>query len=179
MPVGIRLHARTAISDGAKDRLTAMLAPMAHAPGHRALRKGRHSQTGGIYLVTFATLSRQRIFADFTIARAACHTFEPSAEAESATLLCWVLMPDHFHGVLRLDGTRTASQAVQRLKSQSAHACAAHGVTARIWARAFHDHAVREDEDVQAIARYVIANPIRADLATHARQYPFWNAVWL
>jgi hypothetical protein len=38
---------------------------------------------------------------------------------------------------------------------------------------------VRSDEDVQAIARYIVANPIRAGLVKRVGDYPFWNAIWL
>ncbi|MGH8182635.1 MAG: REP-associated tyrosine transposase [Rhodanobacteraceae bacterium] len=156
-----------------------MLADMAITPGHGSLRKGRHSQPGGIYLMTFTTAARRCLFADFNTACAASRTFGPSAAAEAATLLCWVLMPDHFHGLLRLDGARSLSRIVQRLKSRSSHACTLAGATPPIWARAFHDHALRRDEDVLGTARYVIANPIRAGIVVRASEYPFWNAMWL
>jgi REP element-mobilizing transposase RayT len=152
---------------------------MTSTPGHVSLRKGRHSQRGGIYLVTFTTASRRPLFAAFDLACIASRTFEPSAAAETANLLCWVLMPDHFHGLLRLDGHRSLSQAVQRLKSRSSRACALAGRTLPIWARAFHDHALRRDDDVLGAARYIVANPVRAGLVERALEYPFWNAQWL
>jgi len=30
-----------------------------------------------------------------------------------------------------------------------------------------------------AVARYVVANPVRAGLADSVLAYPYWNAVWL
>jgi REP element-mobilizing transposase RayT len=152
---------------------------MTTSPGHRALRIGRHSQPGGIYLVTFATHHRRRVFAHFRIGCAACRTFQPSVSADSATLLCWVLMPDHFHGLIRLDGATPLSRAVHRLKSGSSRACTAAGATRPLWARAFHDHALRRDEDMVETARYVIANPVRARFVERVCDYPFWNAAWL
>jgi REP element-mobilizing transposase RayT len=156
-----------------------MLAGMTDTPGHRALRKGRHSQPNGIYLVTFTAAARRPLFADFQVACAASRTFEPSAVAESAALLCWVLMPDHFHGLLRLDGAQNLSQAVRRIKSRSSRACACAGTAQPVWAKTLHDHALRRDEDVLGTARYIIANPIRAGIVERVREYPFWNAVWL
>jgi len=41
------------------------------------------------------------------------------------------------------------------------------------------DHALRSDEDLRAVARYVIANPVRAGLAQRVGGYPFWDAVWI
>jgi REP element-mobilizing transposase RayT len=156
-----------------------MLAGMTGEPGHNALRKGRHSQPGGIYLVTFTTASRRPAFADFDVACAASRTFEASAAADVALLLCWVLMPDHFHGLVRLEGARPLSAVVQRLKSRSSRACREAGATAPVWARAFHDHALRRDEDLLATARYIVANPIRAGLVARASAYSFWGSAWL
>ncbi|HEX6614403.1 MAG TPA: transposase [Rhodanobacteraceae bacterium] len=144
--------------------------------GHRALRKGRYSESGRIYLVTFVTHGRKRWFRNFDLACAVSRTFTPSADAEHAELLCWVLMPDHFHGLIQLHGTRTLSQCVHRLKSQSTRAC---GGSGRIWAGAYHDHAVRKEEDLRTLARYIVANPVRAGLVESALHYPFWNASWL
>ena len=45
--------------------------------------------------------------------------------------------------------------------------------------RAFHDHALRANEDLRQAARYVIANPIRAGLVRRVGDYPFWNAIWV
>lgn len=152
---------------------------MPNKPGHRALRVGRHSQPGGIYLVTFTTRARRRIFESFALAHTACQTFEASARSESATLLCWVLMPDHFHGLIQLDESGTLSPTVQRLKSLSTRACHTIAPDTPIWTKAFHDHALRQDEDVQHTARYIVANPLRAGLAKTVGAYPFWNAIWL
>src|SRR5690625_4553784 len=133
-----------------------MFPGMNNAPGHRALRAGRWSQPGGVYLITFVVESRRPAFRDFHLACAACRTFSASANDESASLLAWVLMPDHFHGLIRLDGDKPLSRAVQRLKSMSSKACHAWQPDRTLWARAFHDHALRRNEDLQHAARYIV-----------------------
>lgn len=90
-------------------------APMDSNPGHRALRVGRTSQLGGMYLVTFAPHARRSFFCDFQLACDACKTFSASADRESAVLLAWVLMPNHFHGLIRLDGQPPLSRGVELL----------------------------------------------------------------
>ncbi|MGH8118553.1 MAG: REP-associated tyrosine transposase [Rhodanobacteraceae bacterium] len=152
---------------------------MSRGPGHKALRKGRCSQRGGVYLVTFTTARRRRVFADFAMACAACRTFEESAAAEDAVLLSWVLMPDHFHGLIRLDGDAALSSCVQRIKSRSAKACTKIGSPRPLWARAFHDHAARRDEDTRRLARYIVCNPVRAGIVARVNDYPFWDAAWV
>jgi REP element-mobilizing transposase RayT len=48
-----------------------------------------------------------------------------------------------------------------------------------VWTPAFHDRALRKEDDLKAFARYVVANPVRAGLVTRAGDYPFWDAIWL
>jgi hypothetical protein len=48
-----------------------------------------------------------------------------------------------------------------------------------VWQRGYHDHAVRREEDIKSLARYVIANPVRAGLTHSVGSYPHWDAAWL
>lgn len=148
--------------------------------GNNALRRGRFSEPGRIYHLTFVTERRTPWFRDHALATAACRTFAPSVTAGGAELLCWVLMPDHFHGLVRLLGTSNLSRCVQRLKGRATAAChevsGGHGA---IWAHGFHDHAMRREEDVLTTARYIIGNPQRAGLVPDCMCYPYWDAQWL
>jgi REP element-mobilizing transposase RayT len=47
------------------------------------------------------------------------------------------------------------------------------------WQEGFHDHALRREEDLRDIARYIVLNPVRAGLVRNIREYPLWDAVWL
>ncbi|MEJ1380959.1 MAG: transposase, partial [Candidatus Sedimenticola sp. (ex Thyasira tokunagai)] len=48
-----------------------------------------------------------------------------------------------------------------------------------VWQAGFHDHALRREEDIIGVARYVVANPMRAGLADRVGDYPHWDAAWL
>jgi putative transposase len=48
-----------------------------------------------------------------------------------------------------------------------------------VWQRGFYDRAIRKEEDLLAVARYIVANPLRAGLVSQLSDYPFWDAVWL
>lgn len=149
-------------------------------PGHHALRKGRVSVPNGIYLITTTTLDRQRLFSNFNAGCAAAKCIEDKKLLGDAKMLVWVLMPDHLHGMVQLGERDELGTVVNRLKSASArHTNGALCRTGGVWTRAYHDHALRRDEDLAGVARYVIANPVRAGLVTQVGNYPFWNAVWL
>ena len=95
-------------------------------------------------------------------------------------MLAWVLMPDHVHWLLQLGNELTLDAVVQRLKAASSRA--ANRATNRrgsLWAPAYFERALRTVDDVPGVARYIVANPLRAGLVTSVRSYPFWNAIWL
>ena len=94
--------------------------------------------------------------------------------ASTAETLAFVVMPDHVHWLMRLLGTVSLGELVRRFKAKVSLA-----LGKSVWQRGFHDHALRRDEDLVAVARYVVANPVRAGLVRHIGDYPHWNAVWL
>jgi len=96
-----------------------------------------------------------------------------------ATLLCWVLMPDHWHGLVRLGERDGLSCVMNRMKAGTGRRLEIGDRTPGIWARGFHDRALRREEDLLAAARYIVANPVRAGLVAHACDYPYWGCVWL
>ena len=154
--------------------------PSHHKPGHVALRRGRVSIPGCIYLITATTKQRRPLFLDSDLGNLASASIAAASHWPDARLLAWVLMPDHLHMLIELGAKESLALVVQRIKSVSAAAVNRHpGREGPLWQRAFHDHALREDEDVLVAARYVVANPIRAGLVADIRDYPYWDAIWL
>lgn len=151
-----------------------------HRDGSARLRRGRHSAVGQIYLVTFTTTRRVRFFDSWDLALAATQASVVPDIWRDSRLMCWVLMPDHWHGLLELGGSEALSTLIGRLKAATAHAVNdARGSRGSIWAEGFHDHAIRADEDLVACARYIVLKPVRAGLARGVGQYPFWDAIWI
>lgn len=91
-----------------------------------------------------------------------------------ATTLAFVIMPDHMHWLMQLEGATALSNVVGAVKAVTAH-----GLGGRIWQSGFHDHALRQEEDLAKLARYIVANPLRAGLVQRIGDYPHWDAVWL
>ena len=147
--------------------------------GRSALRRGRASLPGQVYLITVTTLHRQPVFLDHVHARIASRLIHACDNWGDARLLAWVLMPDHWHGLLEL-GHEPLDRVVARLKAAISRALHASGtVDGPLWDRSFHDRALRHDENLRRAARYIIGNPVRAGLAHSVLDYPYWNATWL
>lgn len=144
-----------------------------------ALRIGRFSQTGQIYLVTATTFARERVFAQWLTGRLLVGELKQAHESGLVRSLAWVVMPDHLHWLFEL---RTGSLAavMQRVKSKTAKAVnKAHGRQGKVWQDGYHDKAIRQEKDLVHVARYIVANPVRAGLVKSLRDYPLWDAVWI
>jgi len=148
-------------------------------PGNAALRHGRFSEEGRVYLVTTVAWNRAPLFRDLATARAVSRILHSPKTWRKSTCLAWVLMPDHWHGLVRLEEDGDLSKAVAKMKSLVTKSLRAAGRDSPVWQRAFHDRALRQDEDLRAMARYVVANPVRAGLVSRVGDYPYWDAVWV
>jgi REP element-mobilizing transposase RayT len=143
------------------------------------LRMGRFSEPGGIYLLTAVVHQRQPFFANWRMGRLVALELRQAQEEGWADFLTWVVMPDHIHCLVQLRD-KTLAELMCRIKSRSSLAVnRALGRRGRLWQKGYHDHAVRRDEDVKGLARYVVANPVRAGLVTRVHDYPLWDACWL
>lgn len=149
------------------------------SPGYRSLRKGRVSIPGQVYLLTTVTANRQPLFAGHARAGIVCRVIHDVDSWLDAKLLCWVLMPDHWHGLLQLGDAATLGQIMNRWKAIATRTLHRAGHESPVWQRGYHDHALRREEGVLESARYIVANPVRADLVKSVRQYPYWNSIWL
>ena len=138
------------------------------------LRKGRLSQPGGVYLVTTVTRERLPVFDCFSSARCVVRALQIEHMTGRALTLAFMVMPDHLHWLLTLGSSAPLSQVVRTVKS-----VVAHHLGGRIWQQGFHDHAVRAEEDLPAIGRYIVKNPVRAGLVGKAGHYSHWDAVWV
>jgi len=145
------------------------------------LRKGRYSEQRQVYFVTSVLAERERrYFADFSCARCVVAEMRALHDDEAVSSLAWVVMPDHVHWLFQLGGDTNLSAAVKRFKACSARRVNGYlGRQGALWQKAFYDHALRRDEDVQSVARYIVANPLRAGLAENIGDYPLWDAIWL
>lgn len=149
--------------------------------GYKALRRNRFSLPNQIYLITFTTKKRQIIFFDDDLlARSFCTALNDPRLWQEARLMCWVLMPDHVHLLIQIGDKESISDLISRLKTNTARKVnLLLGKKDRFWEKGFHDRAIRVEEDIVDVARYVVMNPVRAGLVKTVGMYPYWNAIWL
>ncbi len=109
-----------------------------------------------------------------------------SHQQQKINSLAFVIMPDHFHWLLALRNNTSLAEIMKTVKGSSARKIQnirkQQGQITNsqpLWQDGYHDHAVRKEEDIQKMARYIIANPLRAGIAKSVADYPLWDAIWL
>lgn len=143
--------------------------------GHAALRLGRCSLPNHAYLLTTVCANRARRFDDFDNARLVSRAMCVPTLWCDARLVSWVLMPDHWHGLVVLGQEATLAHLMRVAKGRSSRAI---GSAGRLWSPGYFDRALRSDEELRVAARYVVANPLRAGLVARLGDYPYWGSEW-
>jgi REP element-mobilizing transposase RayT len=147
---------------------------MSIAKTHRT-RIGRRSINNQIYHLTFSTHQRRALFSELSAARIAILAITHSTLP--CKTLAFVVMPDHIHWLMQLERGLSLSQTIARIKANITRQLS--GVSRPVWQRGFYDRAIRTEEDIQTIARYIVVNPIRAGLVSRLGDYPHWDAIWI
>jgi len=137
-----------------------------------ALRRGRRSLPGQTYLLTTSTADRRPWFAQHMVAAAAVDVLGDRATWPAALPLVWVLMPDHLHLLIELCGGESLARVMARIKGLIwLEVRAQLRVPDRLWQASFHDHALRQDENLLRVGRYLLENPVRARLVDRPAQW--------
>jgi putative transposase len=78
-----------------------------------------------------------------------------------------LLMPDHLHAIVGIDGQTSLAQLIRDYKR----------ITAKIsgvkWQRNFFDHRLRHDESLAEKFAYTCQNPVRAGLVRTEDDWPY------
>jgi REP element-mobilizing transposase RayT len=125
----------------------------------RNLRKGRVSSAGLMYSITIVTRNGIPVFSELRVARALIQVLREHQELNRAQTHAFVVMPDHLHWLMQLSGSQDLSSVVRSVKAINSRR-----IGMAVWQKGYYDHAVRYDEDLRVIVRYIIANPVRAGL---------------
>ena len=144
------------------------------------LRKGRFSEAGRTYHVTAVTSERQPLFAGLLPGRTVVRTLMHLDKQGQTQTWAFVVMPDHLHWLFSLNDGSTLAKVMHAAKGYSGLSVnKLLGRKGVVWQEGYHDHAVRGEEDLRELARYVVANPVRAGLVARQGDYPLWDACWL
>jgi putative transposase len=86
----------------------------------------------------------------------------------------YCLMPDHLHLLASpCEEGVSVLQFVDRFKGRATNESWKCGWEGKLWQPRYYDHVVRKDEDLRAIAEYVLHNPVRQGLVESVEDWPW------
>ena len=150
----------------------------------RSIRlKGYDYSQPGAYFVTLCVQERECLFGEIVdgemqlndAGRMIEHWWgELTRKFSSVALDEWIVMPNHLHGLLFFRPTPqtpdrpTLGTAINWLKTMTTNeyirgvkSLAWRSFPGTLWQRDFHDHIVRNDEELKSIREYIRQNPAR------------------
>jgi putative transposase len=96
-----------------------------------------------------------------------------AADSHGFRIWAYCFMADHLH--ILVEGMRpdaSLPEFIRVFKQRSSHVFRQrHGKA--LWQRSYYDHVLRKDEHIQAVARYILENPIRKGMIEDFRKFPF------
>jgi REP element-mobilizing transposase RayT len=126
------------------------------------------------YFVTIRAREGTSPFTDDRLAQEVLASLNWLRAHRGVKLYAHCLMPDHLHLLLRLgDGYANLGVMVGAMKSFTTKRSWELGYRGQLWQPRFYDHVVREGDDAEAIAVYIVNNPVRKGLVEEARDYPY------
>ena len=148
-------------------------------PHSKKLRIGRVSLHDQLYMVTTTVHRRERLFLPLERGALMARLIGDPSSWNDCDLQAWVIMPDHVHVLLKL-ASGDLSNAVGSFKGRSS-LLFNRTVNRRgaLWQPGFHDYAVRKDQLVTGIIKYMAANPLRAGLVGALADWPLMGGALL
>ena len=103
-----------------------------------------------------------------------------AATRYEAMVYAYCFVPDHLHLLANTPDSVNFIDFIRYFKQMSAFRLRhPRRAACRLWQTRFYDHALRSDEDVVTVARYIFDNPVRAGIVADAADYPYSGSlVW-
>ncbi len=137
-----------------------------------------YATEGMVFSITIGTRPRAPIFENLEFGSACIAVLRGLRTATGASVHAYCLMPDHVHLLVGASERISVVAFVQRWKSLCYREWVALGHQPRSpWQRSFWDHGLRVDEDLIAVAKYILRNPVRAGMVDDFHDYPLCGSL--
>ncbi len=130
----------------------------------RLKNKTLYSNPGTVAHIIIRTHHKIPYFNDAELVRAFCTLLVETAKQNQNPIYAYCIMPDHIHLLTSPSKAMDLITLVKRIKGAFTGDCRRKGKEIR-FQKSFYDHILRREEDVLEVAKYIIANPVRAGIS--------------
>jgi putative transposase len=131
-----------------------------------------------IYFVTACTYERRAILSNESTHKA-FRIFAEQGLEHGAAIGAYVIMPDHVHLFVALDGEKiNLPRWTKGLKGVLSKEFRERAISSPYWQKGFFDHVLRSGESYSQKWDYVRDNPVRAGLVSHWQDWHYLGQVF-
>jgi len=129
------------------------------------------------YFVTTKTMKNKPYFVDDRFAEVFVENLYDCRKKYGFLLLAFVLMPDHFHGLIIPGRDYNISGVMQKIKSLFVKRLREEvNWAGTFWQKSFYDFIVFRHEKLLEKISYILQNPVRSGMVEYAKDYGFSTA---
>ena len=142
---------------------------------HKKIRldKEVYAIEGAMCFITICTEGKTPLFQNEALARAFIDQLKTDAESCGVPVFAYCFMPDHLHLVVAPGIEKDIVKFVGEYKGRTTRISWGFDIKGKFWQTSFHDHFLRNEEDVRDTVMYVLNNPVRKGLVPEWRGYPY------
>ena len=143
-----------------------------HPVRNRRLDPELYSCANRVCFMTIRAYRNQAPFVRYELDQQILDVLREEQERQNCAVFIYCLMPDHLHFVVspRQDGISVLTFTDQ-YKGKSTNRSWTAGWHGKLWQQRYYDHIVRAEENLRAIAEYILNNPVRKELVEHAEDW--------
>ena len=143
-------------------------------PSNQRLNTELYEQPGYITFITIHARKSQAPFVESAINQMVIDTLQKEQERLHCSVFVYCLMPDHLHYLIspRQPGC-SVLKFTEQFKGKTTNQSWSSGWHGKLWQPRYYDHIVRKEEDLEAFADYILANPYRKGLVSSPDEWPW------
>jgi len=125
------------------------------------------------YSLTYVTDARQAVFTNPAAVDGVREQILRAASENQFEETAYCFMPDHLHLIVTGKTDQSDCKVFIKAAKQYSSYQWKQRHSQRLWGRYGHDRVIRDDWELAMTIGYIVANPVRAGLVAHPREYPF------
>ncbi len=137
-----------------------------------------YAVAGTVWHVSLPTLERRKVLVTKAVNEMVIDALQFQCLKTNSQLLLYCLMPDHIHLLLAV-GDGNLVSLMRDVKTWTTRQWQRQSGERRLWQDSFHDHGIRKTEDIDALVKYIIENPVRAGLVEQWWNYPWTGGTFI
>jgi len=125
-----------------------------------------------VCFITICAYMNQSPFVRADLNQLILDVLQEEQERQNCAVFSYCLMPNHLHFLVSpCEEGISVLTFTDRFKGKSTNRSWAVGWRGKLWQPRYYDHIVRAEEDLRAIAEYILNNPVRKGLVQHAEDW--------